>query len=368
MNPSESALIQQLTHTIACKIPEIYGRGSKLAEIEPDRLDRRYSFMFRFWMKRMDGSLQPLLVKIPRESWMRSLSEAIESEHIGDVIQKEFVGMDAIAKAIACSGNPGLFAIRPGAVLPEYHALMIEEIPIQMLKVKIMKPAVMLGSSQNWQQLEIELKRAGEWLKVIHDHYRSQTTASLESLKLDATITMEVAALEDMVKRSLDRPRDLFLRLYERLKADEVPLTFLHHDYQPGNVFITADGKIGALDPNWGEIGPGYQDLSTMLVYPMTRKEQVMLQGILFRPSLQQRYERAVLSGYCVDLHEPDPMLCLFCALTVLMKWRMNEELLRSGRSWHNQAALFLVAPWIREYFERMLCRYLRRGLKNTPG
>lgn len=163
---------------------------------------------------------------------------------------------------------------------------------------------------------------------------------------------------------SVEELRRLFTHLYDCIKDVQIPLASLHNDYQPGNIFITQNGRLGVLDPNWIENGPIYEDLASMLIYPMTRKPQVLTLGLQFRPTLQKRYEHAVLHGYFHNAPVPYPILYFYCAADALEKWQDNEVLLSSGNSRLMRSASWLIRPWIRFYFRHLVRDYLEQGLR----
>jgi len=366
MSASDTELSQKLTQAISQEVPSIFGDGCELALIPPQRLDRRYSFMFRFWFRKPGGDLIPLLVKIPHESWMETMQQAIESAHIRDVVMNEFERMTSIAVVISEADNPDLFAIRPGSVIPEFNALLMEEIPIRMLKSSLTRPKIMLGMNKDWQGFERQLKLAGGWLRIIHDRFSSKKAATLKSLKMDEKLETEVDILEGFLTKPLTKLRGHFLHLYDSLNAVDLPLSCLHNDFHLGNIFVTGDGRVGALDPNWVEDGSVYADLSTLMIDPIVRKEQVLFQGLSFRPSLRMRYEHAVLQGYYGVSQYPDPMLDFYCALAVLNKWRMDEERLIAGDSRLFHTGSLLITPLIRDYFQKLILGYLTRGLNDA--
>ena len=364
MNFSDSELLEKLTEAISRLIPSVYGPDTRLEEDPPIPLHRRYSFMFRYWVKSLTRTRQPILVKIPHDSWMKSMQEAIESDHIRDVITSEFETMTTIANAIAASRNPRLDAIRPRAILPEYNALVMDEIPIQMLKESLSTLSITLGTRRSWQEFETQLQLSGEWLKTIHEISTSHKGMYLRDLGMLEKVEDHLNHLERPRDRSLGDLRRLFTRLYDCIKDFEVPFASLHNDYQPGNIFTTENGKLGVLDPNWIESGPIFEDLASMLIYPMTRKPQVLTLGLQFRSILQKRYEHAVLHGYFHDGPIPYSILYFYCAADALEKWQDNEVLLSSGNSRIVRNASWLLKPWVRFYFKQLVRDYLQHGLR----
>lgn len=366
MNLSDSEILEKLTEAIAHHIPSTFGRDAQLASDPPIALHRRYSFMFRYWVNSPSGMRQPILVKIPHDSWMRSMQEAIESDHIREVSTSEFETMKTIANVVTASQHPMLDAIHPRAILPDYNALLMDELSIVMLKGSLSRLSITLGTSGSWQEFKRHLQLSGEWLKTIHGMTSTHQDMYLRDLGMLEKVENSLAFLEGSRGVPTGELRRLFVRLYDCIKDRPIPFASLHNDFQPGNIFITENGKLGALDPNWIESGPIFEDLASMLIYPRVRKPQVLTFGLQFRSNLQARYEGAVLHGYFKDDPVPYPILYFYCAADALEKWQDNELLLSSKNSGMMRNAAWLLKPWVRFYFQQLVKDYLERGYKQT--
>jgi len=196
MNRSDKEITNALTKALSRMTREEPGKGYELSRSVPERMDRRYSFLFRFHAKKPDGSSESLLVKIPHEEWMRSMEEAIESRHLQEVVQEEFVGLSAIKETILKAGEENLYALSPITVLKEFNALVMEEKPIRMLKSYLNRAGIILGREKEWQDFEKKLALAGKWLKAIHSHFAGAEDLPLKKLNLEASIEAEFKAME----------------------------------------------------------------------------------------------------------------------------------------------------------------------------
>ena len=171
--------------------------------------------------------------------------------------------------------------------------------------------------------------------------------------------------IEGIQKRPVGELHTLLRQLHECVRLTQVPVTCLHDDYHPGNIFVTRDGKVGALDPNWVEGGPIYADLATMLIYPVTNKIQLITQGLVFGYSMRQRYERAFLRGYMKGFQVSCSILYLYCAFAVIEKWQDIEELLIASNLSLYRIGAFFIKAWLRVYFRHFLKDYILRGLQS---
>lgn len=353
----------RITEAVSHAIPGLYGEGAGLASREPERIDRRYSFMFRYHVRLPNAGMRRVLVKIPRESWMRVINEAIKSENIQAWTKREFDTMTLIADIIEASNETGLFAIRPAAFLPEFGALLVEEHSLRMLKTSLARPSLVLGTQKALREFEERVELAGMWLRVVQRHSGVVQTKPLSALGVQNRLEEELSTLETISGRPLKVLLEQFQHLYRLLQGNAIPLAALHNDYHLGNVFVTDDGRVGVLDPNWVEEGAVYEDLSSLLIDPLTRKAQVLSLGILFRPFMYRRYEEAVRRGYFGDSNAPLPLIHFYCALDVLAKWRADEEVLIEEGPLARKFISRVVATIIRFYFQRLVVRYLQWGM-----
>lgn len=356
---SDAELTARLSEAIARLVPEAFGREAVLESLKPARIDRRYSFMFRYWVKKPDQSRHSILVKIPHQDWIKSMAEAIASDQVRSEIKHEFEVMQSIHTVIQNSKHPMLFAINPvGGYLVDFNAIVMEEVPLQMLKGYLSRFSIWVDNTFAWMDFETKLNLAGEWLRLIHNTFQQNRVAKLEGLNLQQAIWIEINTLEKITGARLDSIREAFQQLYELVKNLDVPVSSLHNDFHLGNIFVTPDGKVGALDPNWKDGGVIYEDLASLLIDPVTRRLQVLFQGLAFRRSQRKRFERAVLLGYFGKNTPVYPLIYYYCALTTLEKWRINEERLRAApRIVGRVSSLFIGF-----YFRRLLRNYLNLG------
>jgi hypothetical protein len=358
----DAEILDGITRAVALAAKTAFGEGTKLVSPAPERIDRRYSFIFNYRFQTCNNQNHILQVKIPHEAWMGTLQESVRSAHLGEVVSDEYHRLTSIAYVISQTGRADLFALRPLALFPQYNAFLMERISLRMLKAYLPELAVILGSNKAWRKFEKDLRLSGEWLQVIHAHFADLQSGTPASLKLDGIWITELKNLEGRLGRPLETLRDSFHQLYMDLRDEPVPLSGLHNDYQLGNIFVTPSGQVGALDPNWEEAGPIYHDLATLLTDPVSRRAGVFSWGLSFRQSLRRRYELAVLTGYFGSSRSAPPLLDFFCALTVLSKWRIDEEFLDSTRSNWYGFAIPIIRRWIRPYFQRLIRHYLLKG------
>ena len=364
MSFSDAELIDKLNVEVSNLTRESFGNNFVLLQGAPERIDRRYSFMFRYMIGEVGGIPRFLLVKIPHQSWMKTINEAVISEQIRAEIKFEYDVMNSIAKVVSNSGELQLCALNPVRCLFDLNALVTEEIRLVMLKDYLTKIPIMLGNKAAWSDFIGRLRLAGKWLKVVHKSFSTGREVVMESLDVFGLVTKELALLEEKNIRLVDSLRTKFKGLYDLIVNEKIPMSSAHDDYHLGNIFVTDEGKVGVLDPNWKDDRPIYGDLSKLIVDPATRKIQVALHGLSFRTSLQVVYEREILSGYSGNNSLSEAVLWFYCALAILEKWNNNEEILAGSKS----RLLFPFRPFllmqVRHYFSKLIHGYLDRGMR----
>jgi len=364
---SDIELTKSLSAAIAHLVPRAFGAGAELDSSPPTRIDRRYSFMFRYQVRMQNGKLLSLLVKIPHQDWVKSMEEAIASEQVRKEVKDEFEIMQSIYSIIQESKRPHLSAINPvGGYLLDFNAIVMEEVPLQMLKSYLSRSSIIMNKHSAWTDFENMLNRAGEWLMVIHTAFQRNRTATLGELDVWQKTQDEISVLESITKTRLDSISALLAQLYKLIGNVDVPVSSLHNDYQLGNIFVTPENGVGALDPNWKERGAIYEDLASLLIDPVTRKFQVLFQGLIFRRAQRKRYEEAILQGYFDNTNYPLGVIYFYCALAALGKWHANEELLRSHASQLARIMILVGSLLAGLYFRRLIQDYLKLGLDSA--
>jgi hypothetical protein len=125
MPESDNSIIVRLTKMLGTLVPLAFGENFQLALASPIRSDRRYSFVFRYWMVDSEGKMRPLFVKIPHPSEIKTMDEAVRFERVRTEIKYEFEVMHKIAGVISKSQHPGLFLEnqRIGKILNHWSSL-----------------------------------------------------------------------------------------------------------------------------------------------------------------------------------------------------------------------------------------------------
>jgi len=363
--PSDSDLVPLLSIEVENLIRDVLGEKRTLVHTAPERMDRRYSFIFRYAVVGEIEAESFVLVKIPHQSWMLTIEEAIASEQLRSEVKFEYDVLCSLEQVVSSADEPQFCAVKPLGVILNWNAIVVEELSLIMMKDYLVKSSIILGSQSAWKDFSEKLYLTGKWLRIVHEYFSQNKTVPLGSLDILDLVLNEIVSLEGGNISRLDIVREKVLKLYGAIVSEKIPLSSVHDDYHLGNIFVTTQGKVGVLDPNWKEDRPIFGDLSKLLVDPAVRKMQVALQGGSFRPSLQTMYEQKILSGYFGEKNFSKAVLWFYCAFAVLEKWNLSEETLKSMQSRFFYFLRPLVLSYVRNYFFRLVDRYLNKGLRS---
>jgi hypothetical protein len=103
---------------------------------------------------------------------------------------------------------------------------------------------------------------------------------------------------------------------------------------------------------------PIYSDLALLLIHPESFRDQIFRGGRYFSPSLLEEYRNAILAGYFAERPLDPFFVNVFCAIRVLDKWTMHEELLNRYKRFKRIFTRPLT-PFVTSYFRNLLNRYL---------
>ncbi len=364
MSVTDTEFIERLNVAVLKLARESFGDDFVLLGDIPERINRRYSFMFRYIARgRKNGETHTLLVKIPHQSWMKTIEESVNSEQIRVEVKFEYDTLKSIAQVISDSGETQLCSLNPVGYFYDLNALATEEICLTMLKDRLTNFPIIFGSKTAWDDFSDKLRLAGKWLNTIHASFSQNKFIVLKTSGVFESVLEEISLLQEKKVSSLDSLRSKFRDLYNLVAEKEVPISSAHDDYHLGNIFVTDEGKVGVLDPNWKDDRPIYGDLSKLLIDPVTRKLQVVFQGMTFRPALRTKYERAIFLGYFSGNLSSESILWFYCALATLEKWNGNEEVLAVSST---RIPVFLrpfLERYVRGYFLKLVNSYLDRGI-----
>jgi len=324
-----------------------------------DRMDRRYSFIFRAVVHFRNKNDVYLVIKIPRNPSMTKLIEVVSSEKLRQEAKLEAKILERIYQRVQESSENSLAAIKVYGYYPQFCAIVMEELRMRLLKEDITGFSKLVLSNKNWKNFISNATKSSAWLFLFHEASDMQQDIKLSETNILEDVNYSISRLENVSGLDFTNLRIRFEKYYESIKSKKVKIGMLHNDFHLGNVFILKGEKVGAFDPNWESRGPIYIDIARLMIDLETRRSQILSFGILFSQLRIDEYKSAVLSGYFRISDFDLQLTTFFCALEVVKKWRVNEEFFVDK----NLKLLVGIKPilmfWTRRYFNNLIHHYI---------
>lgn len=352
------ALLSQITARLIPHLSEWFGSGARLAASIPDVFRRNWSFFLRYGVDRPDGLRVGLLVKVPRMMEMETLAQAISAQELVPGTLLEYQALLTCAKAFEFERGHAFVTIRALAFLPEWNAIVMEELALEPIKNALFIPGMLMGFKSDWQGFEAILNMAGRWLRIFHERVGAWR---IEPLPRETLGSETLAACEELEQASRGKVRakrcsEAILHRLEAIEDVPIPLAELHGDFNCANIFTTPDGRLGVLDTIANQRGPVYTDLAILVNDLRTRRAIVLAHGALLRHDRIADCDKAFLQGYFGTDPYERKVLEFCCAVNLVHKWAEDERTLASTAS---GVAGRLALPIVRHYFDSLLSRYV---------
>lgn len=350
------AIVRRISELVDKSVPE-WVTGATVASVEPEMIVRPWSFMFRYPLTN-HAHAGAVLVKVARHKDME-LPEAVADKALLYRTEKEFEMLSTIAQIFGDMDGTNEFCfVQPLEILPEWNALAMEELDARVLKDYFLKPYMVIGAHKDWDKVTTLLKRSASWLRQYH--HGAENGVDVQSLNdsgLRARIENTFTRLEALLSRKWLTFKASMLSWCDDLGERPVPMAMLHSDFHCGNILVTPDYRVGALDADMVR-GPVYLDLAKCYADLKTRSVQVLTFGNFIRRRQLENCYRAIVQGYFGADNFDEELLKFFVSIAILEKWMFDEEAIPqfSGA----KAILFkLLSKWRRTYFLHMMRRQL---------
>ena len=333
----------------------LWHAGAAVLPSSPAIVTRPWSFMLRYPL----SSSSAILVKVARHKGM-TLAESVTENELLERTKREFEMLSSIARVFERENRNGDFSfVRPLKILPRWNALAMDELDAQPLKNYLMDARIAFGESAKWSLFEELLGRAARWLHAFH-----QGTGEIDEIPLAETPLFENA------KNTLDElqiylPQNtltpVFADLqenYQELATRPVKIAMLHGDFHCGNILVSPDGRVGALDADMAR-GAVYRDLAKLLADLQTRSIQMLTRGKFLSEEKLARTKKCVIANYFGDEFCDTDLLALFIRLAILEKWLIDEGNLTQSKGCKSLLRKILK-DWRRSYFFKLSKEGLR--------
>ena len=355
MSSSEAQrLIQEISTKVYSAIPD-WVQDEPVQSADVSIVLRPWSFMLRYPLVRGGA----VLLKVARHEEM-AIDKAVQEPKLLKRTEREYEMLSQIAEVFErLNGEADAFCyVRPLEIFPEWNALVMEELDAVPLKKYLLRPQIFFSQGADWQEFEKLVQNSARWLRVYHEGMEQFEPKPLSKLHIWGRISYLFGELSKYLpKKDFSELRGLFRQHYETIVDRKVKPAMIHGDFHCGNIMITRDGRVGALDADLTR-SPAYRDLAKFYADIETRGIQVLLRGaFLNRKKLQSVY-RAIVSGYFGEEACDEKVFNFFIALAILEKWLIDETTL-SLTNGKEALARQSFAAWRRSYFVKLLSEKL---------
>lgn len=350
----DTTIINTITTRITNSLDEWYSNASRLLSPVPQIRSYTNSFIMCYELE-TSTARKVILVKIRRNPKMKSLALAVNAHEIHANIPGEYNALCLVYQGVG-AGHPNFTAIRPLTYIEEYFAIVMEEFPSRALRELIFEQR----QNSRSEELKITARKSGELLRFFHEQIHSIAEQPYSTGEILADIESCASRLE-LYTHGRVTAASLMNAFQQKLATKDIqsiPFSEIHQDMTCNNVLYSAEGKVCLIDIRT-KPGPIYSDLALLLIHPETFREQIFSGGRYFSSDLLLMYRSAILAGY-FEKHPIDASLVnLFCAIRVLDKWTMHEELFHRYK---RLKRLFTrpLGPLLTSYFDGLLNRYLQ--------
>lgn len=357
-NEKDGPIIESITTTLNSHLGEWYGNESGLTMLAPVIFTYNNCFIMRFPLHSPGGFAKNILVKIRRHPKMPSLNQAVVKQDLHIKIPAEYSDLEALYNFFGHHGG-NLGAIRPLIYLEKYFAIVMEEFQSQTLREILMEWKTILGSKNNVNRLLNAAQLTGSWLHNFH----SKMHKNHEIEKPIQPIMNEVQGLVDRLRVASQRQNPAnstqveFFKKINSIESKKIFYSNIHGDMTCDNVLYSNENKVCIIDVKTKQ-APIYSDIGLIMIHPDTFMLQIFSFGLFFRRQNIRAYRAAILKGYFDDQPFDNSLLNLYCAIKMLDKWVMYEEIMANSKG-RKRLLSFLSAPLLRAYFKSKITKYL---------
>jgi hypothetical protein len=241
----------------------------------------------------------------------------------------EHTALTAIQDYFDAINDPRFGTIRILDVLPDHHAIVMEEVRDPSLRRLFLKacrlrlPVTSIG-------LDAPFRNAGAWLRAYHALPKQDQVTARHTQRAD--FVELVIKFTGFLGNALgDEPFFQGIASTTVANALEVlpeslPLGLRHGDYAMRNILAGFNNRVTVLDTLARWRSPIYEDIAYFLIELKTNRLQVLSQGLAFSSERLGRYEREFLVGYFGRQPIPYSAIRLYEVLVLLNKWSSRVQ------------------------------------------
>lgn len=191
-------------------------------------------------------------------------------------------------------------AVRPIACLPEFRAIVTEEVSGRPLG------ELLAEGGRSSSELAAVASSVGAWIRLYQTVVPA--TGEIELAERRAYLDERLKLLQGRVLTEADRGTALnrFDELALEIGSPRVPAVAIHADLSPLNVIVDENGRMTVIDFTMAKTGTVYHDLTHMYFH-----FELMAARQRGRRASFRALQRALLEGYSPALTPDDPLFRL---------------------------------------------------------
>ncbi|MBI5944544.1 MAG: hypothetical protein HY864_09260 [Chloroflexi bacterium] len=357
-NEEDPPIIEFIAQTINEHLTEWYQEEPGLTLAQPSIHCYSNCFMLSFPLTRPGREKKNLLVKIRRHPKMKTINQAVLKQDLHIKIPTEFKELILLHDFFKDQKN-NLGAIRPLFYIEQYHAIIMEEFESRNLRQLLMEWRTILGLKDNLNYLLDAAELTGQWLYQFHHKMQKyhEVRNPLQPIveEINGLIErLDTASLHPQMAQSV---RSEFLKRMPLIRPETIPYTNIHGDMTCDNVLYSNDGRVCMVDIKL-QSAPIYSDIGLIMIHPDTFMPQIFSLGFFFRGRVIRAYRASFLRGYFGGREFDAALVNLYCAIKLLDKWVMYENIMNKAKSGKYLLSI-PAAPLLRFYFKSKIMKYL---------
>ena len=340
----------QIAQELEVLLPVWYGNGAHLMQVEPTVRANRNSLLLLYPFQDRQQNQRRVYVKLARRQRMKTLADAITNTTMRERAQIEYHLLMNIDDATKRYAPKDMCAVRPLGYLPQWNAVVTEELQSRSLKSMMYSPSSLFHVQGPQQNFERAFSLAGSWLRLFHTQVGNCQLEIFDHTNMLRELDRLFDGLAQHTTYDLRKVREVFQKRVHAQNGRAIPVALIHGDYGAFNVFMTADGRVGALDVGETHRNMIYFDIGWFLADLRISRLQTLSWGHILKKETVRAYERAFLGGYFQNEPVDQELLTLMSLYYVLLKWFIHEENFRQ----HIKTSHRFVRPWIQRYLYRV--------------
>jgi hypothetical protein len=289
---------------------------------------------------------------------MYTLSQAVSKPELHIKIPNEYGDLVTLHEFFK-DRDDCLTSIRPLIYLEKYFAIVMEEFKSRTLHEMLMDWNTIIGNKKNLAHLFSAALLTGKLLNVFHNevHHSHEISEPFQP------IIEEVQALFERLDRASRRENlagsltSAFFEKIKTLRTRKVLYSNIHGDMTTDNI-LYSENKQACLVDIKTQTAPIYSDVGLIMIHPDVFVRQIFSFGLFFRNQTIQAYRAAILEGYYGVQPVDYALINLYCAIKMLDKWVMYEEIMAQAKG-RKRIRSFFAGPVLRAYFKPRIRKYL---------